>query len=46
MAKRKPRLVRGIELTTEQDMWQPSKHYHWRACMYYGRVRYAEVPRG
>ncbi|HGM6877939.1 TPA: hypothetical protein ACKQDI_003663 [Serratia marcescens] len=25
MGNRKLRLVRGIELTTEQDMWQPSK---------------------
>lgn len=39
----KLRLVRGIELTTEQDMWKPSKHYRWRTGMYYGRARYVEV---
>ncbi|WP_346827244.1 hypothetical protein [Serratia inhibens] len=46
MAKRQPRLVRGVEITTEQDMWQPSKHYRWRTGMYYGRVRFAEVSCG
>ncbi|WP_274534210.1 hypothetical protein [Serratia marcescens] len=43
MGNSKLRLVRGIELTTEQDMWKPSKHYRWRTGMYYGRARYVEV---
>ena len=38
----KPRLVRGVETTTERDMWQQSKH-RFRSGMYYGRIRYAEV---
>ncbi|EMG9487696.1 hypothetical protein LL394_004836 [Serratia marcescens] len=40
---RRPRLVRGVEITTEQDMWQQSKHYRFRSGMYYGRIRYAEL---
>ncbi|WP_421105809.1 hypothetical protein [Serratia marcescens] len=43
MANRRPRLVRGVEITTECDMWKPSKHYRWRTGMYYGRARYVEV---
>ena len=42
----KPRLVRGVEITTECDMWQQSKLYRFRSGMYYGRIRYAEVRRG
>ncbi|CAI1569663.1 Uncharacterised protein [Serratia marcescens] len=37
------RLVRGVNLTTEQDMWQCKKHYRFRSGMYYGRIRYVEV---
>lgn len=41
-----PRLVRGVNLTTEQDMWQCKKHYRFRSGKYYGRVRYAELNHG
>lgn len=46
MVNRRPRLVRGIEITTEQDMWQCEKHYRFRSGKYYGRIRYAEVSGG
>jgi len=36
-------LVRGVEITTERDMWQQIKHYRFRSGMYYGRIRYAEL---
>lgn len=41
-----PRLVRGVNLTTERDMWQSEKHYRFRSGKYYGRVRYAELNHG
>lgn len=45
MAMHKPHLVRGIEMTTECDMWQCEKHYRYRSGKYYGRVRYVELLR-
>ncbi|BEL98972.1 hypothetical protein SM14VA2_13850 [Serratia marcescens] len=41
-----PRLVRGVNLTTERDMWQSEKHYRFRSGKYYGRVRYVELNHG
>jgi uncharacterized Fe-S cluster-containing radical SAM superfamily protein len=46
MDKFKLRLVRGIAMTTECDMWQCEKHYRFRSGKYYGRVRYAEAQHG
>jgi hypothetical protein len=51
MAKRKPRFIRAVKITTKHDMWSSYAPSCWRAGffyrlrtgMYYGRTRYSEL---